>query len=65
SEYDQVLLEEKNQMVTAESLILFESIINLWWFLRTSIILFLNKIDVFQKKLPKVCLLVSACHVPF
>lgn len=37
-----------------ESLILFESIINSRWFLRTSIILFLNKIDVFKKKLPKV-----------
>jgi len=71
SEYDQVLLEEKNQVrrgfsakrvVTnfveqnrmAESLILFESVINSRWFLRTSIILFLNKIDVFKTKLPKV-----------
>jgi hypothetical protein len=39
----------------AESLILFESVINSRWFLRTSIILFLNKIDVFKHKLPKVC----------
>ncbi|KAF5364744.1 hypothetical protein D9758_009302 [Tetrapyrgos nigripes] len=54
SEYDQVLLEEKNQNRMQESLILFESIINSRWFLRTSIILFLNKIDVFKKKLPKV-----------
>lgn len=38
----------------AESLILFESVINSRWFLRTSIILFLNKIDVFKTKLPKV-----------
>jgi guanine nucleotide-binding protein G(i) subunit alpha len=37
-----------------ESLILFESVINSRWFLRTSIILFLNKIDVFRQKLPKV-----------
>ena len=37
-----------------ESLILFESVINSRWFLRTSIILFLNKIDVFKSKLPKV-----------
>jgi guanine nucleotide-binding protein G(i) subunit alpha len=37
-----------------ESLILFESVINSRWFLRTSIILFLNKIDVFKAKLPKV-----------
>lgn len=38
----------------AESLVLFESVINSRWFLRTSIILFLNKIDVFKTKLPKV-----------
>lgn len=54
SEYDQVLLEEKNQNRMQESLILFESVINSRWFLRTSIILFLNKIDVFKNKLPKV-----------
>ncbi|KAH7920557.1 guanine nucleotide binding protein, alpha subunit [Leucogyrophana mollusca] len=54
SEYDQVLLEEKNQNRMAESLLLFESVINSRWFLRTSIILFLNKIDVFKTKLPKV-----------
>lgn len=54
SEYDQVLLEEKNQNRMQESLILFESVINSRWFLRTSIILFLNKIDVFKAKLPKV-----------
>ena len=38
----------------AESLVLFESVINSRWFLRTSIILFLNEIDVFKSKLPKV-----------
>ncbi|KAG1721024.1 heterotrimeric G protein alpha subunit [Suillus lakei] len=57
SEYDQVLLEEKNQggpNRMQESLILFESIINSRWFLRTSIILFLNKVDIFKNKLPKV-----------
>ncbi|KAJ7679580.1 G-protein alpha subunit-domain-containing protein [Mycena rosella] len=35
------------------SLYLFESMINLCWYLRTSIIL-LNKIDVFRRKLPKI-----------
>ncbi|KAH9052733.1 G-protein alpha subunit [Lactarius vividus] len=54
SEYDQVLLEEKNQNRMTESLVLFDSVINSRWFLRTSIILFLNKIDVFKNKLPKV-----------
>ena len=39
-----------------ESLILFESVINSRWFLRTSIILFLNKIDLFKAKLQKVSL---------
>jgi len=37
----------------AESLELFDSIINSRWFLRTSIILFMNKVDVFRNKLPK------------
>ncbi|KNZ72499.1 Guanine nucleotide-binding protein subunit alpha [Termitomyces sp. J132] len=54
SEYDQVLLEEKSQNRMKESLYLFESVINSRWFLRTSMILFLNKIDVFKLKLPKM-----------
>ena len=37
-----------------ESLALFESVINSRWFRQTSIILFLNKIDVFKHKLTKV-----------
>ncbi|CAO3597259.1 unnamed protein product [Absidia cylindrospora] len=54
SEYDQVLLEESRQNRLMESLVLFESVINSRWFLNTSIILFLNKIDIFKVKLPKV-----------
>ncbi|OLL26132.1 Guanine nucleotide-binding protein alpha-3 subunit, partial [Neolecta irregularis DAH-3] len=54
SEYDQVLLEESGQNRMEESLVLFESVINSRWFIRTSIILFLNKIDLFRIKLPKV-----------
>lgn len=54
SEYDQDLLEYKSQNRMRESLALFESVINSRWFVRTSIILFLNKIDVFKTKLPKV-----------
>ncbi|KAF7731470.1 Guanine nucleotide-binding protein alpha-2 subunit [Apophysomyces ossiformis] len=54
SEYDQVLLEESRQNRMMESLVLFESVINSRWFLRTSIILFLNKVDVFKEKLAKV-----------
>lgn len=52
SEYDQVLLEESSQNRMAESLVLFDSIINSRWFARTSVVLFLNKIDVFTEKLP-------------
>ncbi|KAJ1750908.1 Guanine nucleotide-binding protein alpha-2 subunit [Coemansia sp. RSA 1290] len=51
SEYDQVLLEESSHNRMDESLVLFDSIINSRWFLRTSIILFLNKIDLFRKKI--------------
>lgn len=54
SEYDQVLLEESKQNRMLESLVLFESVINSRWFSRTTIILFLNKIDLFQQKIKKV-----------
>jgi guanine nucleotide-binding protein subunit alpha len=54
SEYDQVLMEEKKQNRMTESLVLFDSIINSRWFLRTSIILFLNKIDIFRQKVRRV-----------
>ncbi|KEF57830.1 guanine nucleotide-binding protein alpha-3 subunit [Exophiala aquamarina CBS 119918] len=51
SEYDQVLLEEANQNRMMESLVLFDSVVNSRWFMRTSIILFLNKVDLFKEKL--------------
>jgi len=54
SEYDQVLLEESGQNRMDESLTLFESVVNSPWFLRSSIILFLNKIDLFKIKVLKV-----------
>jgi guanine nucleotide-binding protein G(i) subunit alpha len=38
----------------AESLVLFESVINSRWFVRTSIILFLTRINEFKVKLPQV-----------
>lgn len=52
SEYDQVLLEENTQNRLEESLTLFDSVVNSRWFSRTSVVLFLNKIDVFANKLP-------------
>ncbi|KAK0249918.1 Guanine nucleotide-binding protein alpha-2 subunit [Friedmanniomyces endolithicus] len=53
SEYDQVLLEESSQNRMQESLVLFDSVVNSRWFMRTSIILFLNKVDLFRGKLKK------------
>ncbi|KAG8949204.1 Guanine nucleotide-binding protein alpha-2 subunit [Tulasnella sp. 424] len=53
SDYDQVLSEDNQQTRMAESLVLFEAVINSRWFLRTSIILFLTKIDLFKAKLRK------------
>ncbi|KAI9655559.1 MAG: Guanine nucleotide-binding protein alpha-2 subunit [Bathelium mastoideum] len=53
SEYDQVLLEESSQNRMMESLVLFDSVVNSRWFMRTSIILFLNKVDLFKAKLTK------------
>ncbi|KAL0097694.1 guanine nucleotide-binding protein alpha-3 subunit [Phycomyces blakesleeanus] len=54
SEYDQVLQEESRQNRMIESLVLFESVINSRWFVRTSVILLLNKIDLFREKLARV-----------
>ncbi|KAG2212723.1 hypothetical protein INT47_000700 [Mucor saturninus] len=51
SEYDQVLLEESNQNRMLESLALFESIVNSRWFIHSSIMLFLNKVDIFKAKI--------------
>lgn len=41
----------KNRMM--ESLVLFDSVVNSRWFKRTSIVLFLNKVDLFRQKLPR------------
>lgn len=51
SEYDQFLMEDSAQNRFQESLILFENIVNSRWFARTSVVLFLNKIDLFAEKL--------------
>eukprot|EP00457_Paulinella_chromatophora_P005610 gb/GEZN01005627.1/.p1 GENE.gb/GEZN01005627.1/~~gb/GEZN01005627.1/.p1 ORF type:complete len:365 (-),score=62.70 gb/GEZN01005627.1/:596-1690(-) len=51
SEYDQVLYEDENVNRTAESLNLFENICNSRWFRDTSVILFLNKCDLFKEKI--------------
>jgi guanine nucleotide-binding protein G(i) subunit alpha len=53
SEYDQVLVEDETVNRMQEALTLFDSICNSRWFVKTSIILFLNKKDLLAEKLPK------------
>lgn len=54
SEYDQVLYEDETTNRIVEALNLFEEICNSRWFRETSMILFLNKRDLFAEKLSKV-----------
>uniref|UniRef100_A0A0R3RZQ0 Guanine nucleotide-binding protein G(Q) subunit alpha n=1 Tax=Elaeophora elaphi TaxID=1147741 RepID=A0A0R3RZQ0_9BILA len=51
SEYDEVLFEDCTTNRMLESMRLFESICNSRWFINSSIILFLNKKDLFIEKL--------------
>jgi len=51
SEYDQKLYEDETVGRTEESLKLFDEICNSKWFNSTSIILFLNKKDLFEEKI--------------
>lgn len=51
SEYDLVLAEDDEMNRMRESMKLFESICNNKWFTDTSIMLFLNKKDLFQEKI--------------
>ncbi|KAK9763066.1 guanine nucleotide-binding protein subunit alpha [Basidiobolus ranarum] len=51
SEYDQNLIEDDTVNRMQEALTLFDSICNSRWFTKTSVILFLNKIDLFKEKL--------------
>ena len=53
SEYDQVLYEDENTNRMDEALTLFEQICNHPSFKKTSMILFLNKRDLFEAKLKK------------
>lgn len=56
SEYDQVLYEDENTNRMDEALNLFDEISNSKWFGNTAMILFLNKCDLFEKKIKKVSL---------
>ncbi|XP_022062672.1 guanine nucleotide-binding protein G(q) subunit alpha-like [Acanthochromis polyacanthus] len=51
SEYDQVLIESANENRMEESMALFKTIITYEWFEKSSIILFLNKIDLLEEKI--------------
>ena len=51
SEYDQVLKGDTNKNRMKESLKLFASVCNIRWFQKASMILFLNKKDVFEEKI--------------
>ncbi|KAK2725324.1 guanine nucleotide-binding protein G(i) subunit alpha-like isoform X2 [Artemia franciscana] len=53
SGYDLVLAEDEEMNRMIESMKLFESICNNKWFVETSIILFLNKKDLFEEKINK------------
>ncbi|KAJ6484004.1 guanine nucleotide binding protein, alpha subunit [Mycena sanguinolenta] len=53
SEYDQMLYEDESVNRMQEAFTLFDSICNSRWFVKSSIILFLNKIDLFAEKLPR------------
>ncbi|KAF8320311.1 G-protein alpha subunit, partial [Clavulina sp. PMI_390] len=53
SEYDQVLREDETVNRMQESLILFDSICNSRWFGATSMILFLNKMDLLADKVTR------------
>eukprot|EP00298_Acanthocystis_sp_HF-20_P001881 c12355_g1_i1.p1 GENE.c12355_g1_i1~~c12355_g1_i1.p1 ORF type:complete len:353 (+),score=114.37 c12355_g1_i1:98-1156(+) len=54
SEYDQVLAEDSTRNRLEEAIILFNQICQNKYFEETSIILFLNKVDLFAEKLKKV-----------
>ncbi|KAM3587246.1 hypothetical protein VKS41_002282 [Umbelopsis sp. WA50703] len=51
SGYDSCLVEDKDSNQMHEALMLFDSICNSSWFINTSMILFLNKVDIFAKKI--------------
>jgi len=54
SEYDQTLYEDETMNRVTEALVLFDEICNSRWFKKTSLILFLNKCDIFAEKIQRV-----------
>jgi len=58
SEYDQVLFEDLKTNRIHEAMQLFSEVCNSKWFMKSSMILFLNKRDLFMEKIKKVDLAV-------
>ena len=58
SEYDMLLFEDDTTNRMHEALELFKEIVNLGWFKKTAVILFLNKSDLFVEKIKEVPLTV-------
>jgi len=54
SEYDQMLFEDETMNRMQEALVLFDEVLNSKWFDRASVVLFLNKRDLFQQKITRV-----------
>ncbi|KAH8766535.1 guanine nucleotide binding protein, alpha subunit [Hyaloscypha finlandica] len=50
-EYDEVFFEESNRNRMMESMVLFDSVVNSRWFMRSSVFLLLNNLDSFRRKL--------------
>mmetsp|Transcript_10752 Transcript_10752/g.27375 ORF Transcript_10752/g.27375 Transcript_10752/m.27375 type:complete len:356 (+) Transcript_10752:170-1237(+) len=53
SEFDQMMFEDETQNRMTDTLHLFDSICNSRWFQKTAMILFLNKRDLFARKVAK------------
>jgi len=64
SAYDLVLAEDEEMNRMHESMKLFDSICNNKWFTETSIILFLNKKDLFEEKIAKSSLKICFPEYP-
>ncbi|XP_057845954.1 guanine nucleotide-binding protein alpha-1 subunit isoform X2 [Cryptomeria japonica] len=54
SEYDQILFEDETRNRMIETKELFDWVLKQPWFEKTSFLLFLNKFDIFEKKVQKV-----------
>lgn len=54
NEYDEQLFEDETVSRMQEALVLFQSIINSQWFIKTTKVLFLNKTDLFTQKIGRI-----------